>query len=317
MYYDIIGDIHGHRIVLEKLLASLGYWKKGGVWHHAERQALFVGDFIDRGPQQYETVDLVRRMVDAGAAQAVMGNHEFNAMAWFIPDPDCPGEYLRKHNEKNRQQHQKFLDAVEGTRRHKEVINWFMSLPLFLDLPELRVIHACWHSAALDYLSPYLTADNQLTPETMILACREPEEESGKDTPELSVFKAVECILKGIEVPLPDPYTFHDNDGHERSRVRTRWWDKQATDYRRAALLPPAKLNTLPAEPIPPNALIGHDGGKPVFIGHYWLKCPFGPLSEKIACVDYSVAKGGTLVAYRWDGAATLHESKFCGCPAE
>jgi len=316
MKYDIIGDIHGHYDSLERLLASLGYRKMWGAWRHFERQALFVGDFIDRGPKQYETVDMVRRMVDAGAAQAVMGNHEFNAIAWFLPDPDCPGEYLRKHHsvkygDKNRKQHQKFLEVVEGTPRHKEVIDWFLTLPLFLDLPELRVIHACWHPQALDYLRPYLTANNQLTPETMILACREPDDEMEKDTPELTVFKAVEIILKGIELPLPDSHTFHDKDGHERNRTRIRWWDNEATDYRRAALLPLEDRKNIPRKPIPSHALIGHDGGKPVFVGHYWLTDTPSPLSDKVVCVDYSVAKGGMLAAYSWDGEATLNERKF------
>ena len=92
-----------------------------------------MGDFIDRGPCQLETVEIVRRMVDVGGALAVMGNHEFNAIAWFLPDPDCPGEYLRprhspKYGEKNHKQHEAFLKEVEGTSHHKEIIDWFLSL---------------------------------------------------------------------------------------------------------------------------------------------------------------------------------------------
>lgn len=81
MNYDIIGDIHGHAGALKALLADLGYVEKGRTWSHPDRQAIFLGDFIDRGPRQVETVDIVRRMVDAGNAQAVMGNHELNAIA--------------------------------------------------------------------------------------------------------------------------------------------------------------------------------------------------------------------------------------------
>lgn len=33
--------------------------------------------------------------------------------------------------------------------------------------------------------------------------------------------------------------------------------------------------------------------------------------SKQVACVDYSIAKGGRLVAYRWDGESDLHENKF------
>lgn len=316
MSYDIIGDIHGHADALSALLADLGYRNTGGAWRHAERQALFVGDFIDRGPQQLETVDLVRRMVDAGSAQAVMGNHEFNAIAWFLPDPCQPGEFLRTHHsakygDKNRRQHQAFLSAVEGTPKHEECISWFLTLPLFLDLPELRLVHACWHSRALDYLRPLLTDDHRMKLETMILATREPDDESEKDTPDLTVFKAVEAILKGVEVPLPAPHTFRDKDGHERDRVRVRWWDNQATSYRRAAMLPAEERAAFPEAPVPEHALVGHDGGTPVFVGHYWLTGTPAVLSDKVACLDYSVAKGGKLVAYRWDGEQTLDASKL------
>lgn len=48
--YDLIGDIHGHASELVKLLAALGYSKHKGVYKHPERQAIFLGDFIDRGP---------------------------------------------------------------------------------------------------------------------------------------------------------------------------------------------------------------------------------------------------------------------------
>lgn len=316
MNYDIIGDIHGHADALEALLSDLGYRNARGAWRHPDRQALFVGDFIDRGPKQVETVNLVRRMADAGSARAVLGNHEFNAIAWFLPDPECPGEYLRKHHsarygDKNRQQHHAFLSAVEGSPLHEELVTWFLTLPVYLDLPDLRVVHACWHAVALDYLRPYLTPDGRLKLETVILAAREPDDDAEKDTPEMTVFKAVEAVLKGVEVPLPAPHTFRDKDGHERDRVRVRWWDNGATHYRRAAMLPEHERAAFPEDPVPPHALIGHDGGKPVFVGHYWLTGTPALLSDKVACVDYSVAKGGKLVAYRWDGEPTLDERKL------
>ena len=76
MNYDIIGDVHGHADVLVALLRKLGYREQMGAWRHTERTAVFVGDFIDRGPRQVESVMVARRMVDAGTAVAVMGNHE-------------------------------------------------------------------------------------------------------------------------------------------------------------------------------------------------------------------------------------------------
>jgi hypothetical protein len=56
MNCEFIGDIHGHADAAEALLDHLGYRQTGGAWRHPERQVLFVGDFIDRGPQQRESV---------------------------------------------------------------------------------------------------------------------------------------------------------------------------------------------------------------------------------------------------------------------
>lgn len=321
MNHDIIGDIHGHADALEALLLDLGYRQRAGAWRHPDRQALFVGDFIDRGPKQIETVGIVRAMVEAGSALAVMGNHELNAIAWFLPDPDQPGEYLRprhspKYGEKNYCQHKAFLDAVGETPHHAAIIDWFLTLPLWLDLPELRVVHACWHRRYADFLAPHLGADRRINEELMIPASREPEDESEKDSPEPTIFKAVEALLKGVEIPLPAPHTFRDKDGHERSRVRVRWWDRAAVTYSKAAMLPDAERARLPDEPIPEHVRLGHDGGKPVFVGHYWLTGTPRLLSDKVACLDYSIAKGGKLVAYRWDGEPVLDPSKLHWIPS-
>jgi hypothetical protein len=315
MQYDIIGDIHGHAPALEALLQSMDYRETNGAWRHPERQAIFVGDFIDRGPRQVGTVDLVRRMVDGGHAQAIMGNHEFNAIAWFLPDPRQPGEFLRPHHsakygDKNYGQHKAFLDEVSGTPRHQEIIDWFLTLPLWLELDDIRVVHACWHPRFMDFHAQ-MAQGNRLTADLMVEACREPEDEAEKDTATPSVFKAIEAITKGIEIPLPASHTFVDKDGHRRSRVRTRWWDTSAVSYRQAALLEGEERDALPSDPIPEHARIGHDGGKPIFIGHYWAKGMPTVLSNKVACVDYSIGKGGKLVAYRWDGESNLKQEKF------
>ena len=138
MAYDIIGDIHGQADKLHGLLGHLGYENRAGAYRHKERTAIFVGDFIDRGPRQLESVMTVRRMVEAGSAQAIMGNHEVNAIAWHTPDPDRQGEFLRPHDgeigAKNRSQHAAFLAEVENDpATHAEVIDWFLTLPLCVD----------------------------------------------------------------------------------------------------------------------------------------------------------------------------------------
>jgi protein phosphatase len=85
--FDIIGDVHGCGDELETLLGSLGYdveerrdgvgLDTGPVYRHPDgRQAVFVGDLVDRGPRVLDTLRIVRNMVEAGSGLCVMGNHE-------------------------------------------------------------------------------------------------------------------------------------------------------------------------------------------------------------------------------------------------
>lgn len=54
--YDLIGDVHGCAHTLDRLLDLLGYRLQGGVWRHPRRQALFLGDIVDRGPRIREAL---------------------------------------------------------------------------------------------------------------------------------------------------------------------------------------------------------------------------------------------------------------------
>jgi len=81
--FDVIGDVHGCRAELERLLATLGYalrrddqGRAVDASHPDGRQAVFVGDLVDRGPDSPGVLRLVMGMVRAGHARAVPGNHE-------------------------------------------------------------------------------------------------------------------------------------------------------------------------------------------------------------------------------------------------
>jgi hypothetical protein len=212
--YDLIGDIHGHSEPLIELLTKLDYGQVDGVYRHAERQVIFLGDFIDRGPDQRGVIDIVRPMIDEGAALSVMGNHEFNAIAWFTPDPDAPGEHLRKHSSKNLGQHQAFLDAYEGSEDYAELIHWFRSLPMWLDLPGLRVVHACWDDAHIQYLSDHYSSINRFLDDDLLVRASRSE---------CDEFEAIETLLKGKEIEMPNGQTFSDKDGDPRHHIRMKW----------------------------------------------------------------------------------------------
>ncbi len=300
MPYDIIGDVHGHAGRLEALLRVMDYEKHASGWRHAERIAVFVGDLIDRGPEQVETLILVRDMVEAGAARIAMGNHELNAIAYATPDPDAPGQHLRPRTAKNAHQHKAFIDAVGlDTPLHREWTDWFRTLPLWIDEANFRVVHACWHPQSVAVLEPLLN-DRRLTDEVIVAGHR-------KDSPE---YRALETLLKGPEIELPDGYGFIDKDGHDRHAVRARWWLGAPETYRDAYIGPDDVV--IPDLPLPPGAVFATPD-RPVFIGHYWLnpKNPPAPLTDKVACVDFSVARGGPMMAYRFDGETQLAASKF------
>ena len=271
-----------------------------------ERQAIFVGDFIDRGPSQVQTVNTVRRMVEAGVALAVMGNHDLNAIAWHIPNPGHPGEFLRPHHsakwgENNRRQHAAFLAEVEDKPAlHAEIIEWFLSLPLWLDLPELQVVHACWHGPFMAWLSPQLHGGRCLTRDLMVPATDEPANEADKDNATPTVFKAIEALTKGIEVPLPAGQDFLDKDGIRRNRVRLRWWDEGGTTYRSAAMLSPEERAALPDIPIPSMRSLKRRSSRPSLgITGSPARLRYNPTGP--SALTTAPEMGGYLVAYRFD----------------
>jgi hypothetical protein len=302
--FDVIGDIHGQYRKLVALLEKMQYRETAGVWRHANRTAVFVGDLIDRGPHQVETVELVRAMVVGGSARCILGNHEFNAIAWATADPDHPGEFLRPHAKPgNLAQHQAFLDQVgDGSPRHQQFVRWFKTLPLWLELPGFRVVHACWDAHSIESLRTVVGPGETLTDELIECASR-------KGTWQ---FSAIETICKGPEVELPEGLSFSDKEGKIHSEVRVKWWQDDLSTYRKAAIGPPGALAMIPDLPMPVGWRAQRYEGPPVLFGHYWFTGPPEVISTRFACVDYSAARNECpLVAYRSDGETELRSEKL------
>jgi Calcineurin-like phosphoesterase len=308
--FDVIGDVHGHADRLRGLLASMGYVERHGVWSHPDRTAVYLGDLIDRGPGQLDTLQMVRAMVEVGAAQVVLGNHEFNAVAYATLDP-ARDDYCRPHSEKNSGQHEAFLsDVAFGSPLHRSIIDWFTTIPMWLDLGGLRVVHACWSADHIEHLEAIAGPGNTLTERIVI-------DGTTKGTP---THDAVETVLKGPEVHL-DGVRYVDKDGHQRDHARLRWWDSDATTLRRAALIDGTvrlhdadgrPIDELHDRPLTDDELRPYTGPDPVLFGHYWWRKETAePVNPRATCLDFSVAKGGVLRAYRWDGEDRLDEHKF------
>jgi protein phosphatase len=87
--FDIVGDVHGCYDELLELLELLGYQPDGNAIHRhpAGRQLIFVGDLVDRGPKIVATVTLIWRMVEAGVAFCVPGNHDNKLLRYLRGRP--------------------------------------------------------------------------------------------------------------------------------------------------------------------------------------------------------------------------------------
>jgi hypothetical protein len=303
MGYDVIGDIHGEAGKLKALLRELGYTETAACWRPPQgRQAIIVGDLIDRGPDQVEVVDIVRRMVDAGHARCVMGNHEYNAIGFVTRRPDDSGQFIRRHSEKNVRQHAEFLRQVgKDSALHTELVDWFRTLPPMLDLGGIRVVHAWCQPEHADHVATRLSAGKGMD-EGFLHATAD------RKGP---LWAAMEGLTKGCEIRLPEGYSFIDPQGVERHEVRTAWWQPDPRSYRDVAMVGEAQAHRIPDLPLPASYRPGPVDGSPVVVGHYWMTGAPAPLSPKVACVDYSAAKGGPLVAYRWDGETELDARRF------
>lgn len=290
--FDIIPDIHGQSAKLDGALASLGWRRSGASWLHPQpgRQIVFLGDFIDRGPDNRAVLNTVRSLIDAGKARAIMGNHELNALHFHTAHPET-GQPLRAHSPKNIRQHRTFLDQFPpGDPQTRDVLNWMRSLPLFLEDKGFRAVHACWIDASIDRLR-LLTLGGVLTEDQLIQA-------AGHDDAE-EMFLLAEQVTKGPEHRLPEGWSFRDKDETERHHVRLQWWNAAARTWRDIAISVPS-VEDLPDTALPATlaSQTYPTEARPVFFGHYWLSGEPVLQSPNALCLDYSAGKDGPMVTY-------------------
>jgi hypothetical protein len=312
--YDVIGDIHGHAEKLEALLKHMGYTPQGdGYRPPADRQAVFLGDLIDRGPQQIRVLEIARNMVDAGHARCILGNHEFNAIGYLEDDPNNPGESLRPRRgdsekaRKNREQHAAFVEQVGAdSKSHRDWVAWFRTLPAFLDLGGIRVVHGCWDEASVKQLmAAGWTEGSPLSDALLLEAYR----------PGANVRAARERLTCGLELPLPEGRFILDKSGHKHYEVRIADWRHEAKELHEVALVPAGQEAQLHGMDWPVELALSPIKGAPVLIGHHWFTGEPRTESAKLACLDWSAGKGGPLVAYRWDGEQQLSNAKLAWLP--
>lgn len=304
--YDIIGDVHGCAVALEQLLERLGYRREAGVWRHPRRMALFLGDIIDRGPQVREALHIVRDMVEAGQGLCIMGNHEFSALGWATPAPPGSGrlfvrEHTRRHAILLQETHRQF-EAYPA--EWQAFLDWFQSLPLFVDAGAFRLVHACWDGELINTLRGYFP-DGRVDRAFVRAAGR----------PDSFASQAFDRLLRGLDMRLPEGVVLTSREGFPRTFFRTKFWEENPQTYGDIVFQPeplPEHVASTPLTPPQKRELLRYGPDEPpLFVGHYWRDGRPAPIRHNLACLDYSAVLEGRLVAYRFDGEHRLHTDKF------
>lgn len=297
--YDIIGDLHGYADQLKKLLQKMGYSSLNGTYSHPERKAVFVGDFINRGPKIRETVVLVRKMVESGSAYAILGNHELYAILYYLKDAE--GKYLKKRIQKYQLQiNQTLAEFVSDKADLKSHLKWFRTLPLYLDFGDIRIVHACWDEQNINLLKATLTEPKISKTLLREIALNESRFAQG-------FWETV----KGIDFQIPRNLLVFDDDGRPHRSFRMKWWaNPEGRTFKDVSL---ESRFELPAYTIPPEIVKSRSNYPEkdpiVFFGHYSLVDRSGILQPNMCCVDAGVSRSGKLLAYRWEGEQILDES--------
>jgi hypothetical protein len=217
---DVIADVHGEIDALRQLLERLGYGPDGR--RDAGRRLVFLGDLIDRGPDSPAVVRLVSDLVFAGRAECVLGNHELNVMlgerkhgnAWFYGEGE---ETLDRSGRKA-----PMVAADERTRA--SCLGFFGRLPLVLERPDLRIVHACWHPQMVQLacqeksvLRLYERFRTQLQATAAWQKVRD-------ETDRALLFQnnnPVKVLTSGLEQRSAEPY---EASGKVRNEERVEWW---------------------------------------------------------------------------------------------
>ncbi|MCP1169023.1 metallophosphoesterase [Limimaricola litoreus] len=289
---DVIPDIHAD---VDRLKLSLA---------QCTAKVGFLGDFIDAGkacrmPDDRAVLQRVRGLVEGGRAVAVMGNHELNAILFHRTGID--GTPLRAHSEKNRAQHRSFVQQVGvASEEALDWTDWFLTLPLWLDLGSLRLVHAYWSDTDIAEVAAR-RPDGRLAEEDLYEIAAESTEFG----------RAVNRLTSGPEIQLPAGYAFRDLGEHERTQMRLAWWRTDAKTWRDAALSVP-NPSDLPDTPLPQErgAEIYSADAPPVLMGHYKMKGRPQIETSNAACLDYPE----TPVVMKFRGETDLRSVKLVEC---
>lgn len=302
MGYDIIGDVHGYASLLCKLLKQMGYEKGEGGYAHPERKAIFTGDFTNRGPEIRDTLQIIRQMTESGSAYAILGNHEIYNILYSLKDGDNP---LLKNKKGNRWL--SVQKTVGEFKRYsdewKSYVRWLRTLPLFVELDGLRVVHAAWCDSHIELIRREIPSGK--IPKKLF--------RSLVLNPHSALSQAVLQTTRGVHLVMPTDLKIYDERRRAHRFFRVRWWQKpQGLTFERWSFESKFRLPryTIPPEIIPRTEAYAPDA-PPIFFGHYCRRNGPWIIADNICCVDACVTAEKQLAAYRWQGESVLTEDNL------
>lgn len=154
MHYAI-GDVHG---CYDQMIAMIDKIKA----EDSDAKFIFVGDFVDRGPKVWETLDWCLQNVDTSGSpdaefRSVLGNHEDMLIDWYkrwLKRVEWGSEFIPPTNyDFDCRLYDRGYSQPEDVAKY---IQFFDSLPLYIDVEtngkKFKIVHA-WFPPD-EYVSP-------------------------------------------------------------------------------------------------------------------------------------------------------------------
>lgn len=239
-------------------------------------------------------------MVEQGNALAIMGNHELNAIFYHLKDD--LGKFYKKRPLYRLALNHTLLEFTNNQDELKNHLKWMRTLPLFLELDGIRVVHACWKDKNIELIKSFF-GEGKLKKKLL----RKVFENNSE------IAKAVWETCKGVDFKLPKDLRIYDTSGQARKSFRMKWWlNPEGKTFKEISLESRFKLPkyTIPKEiieynePYPDNAPL-------TFFGHYCLNSKSGIQTENLCCVDSCISRNMKLMVYRWSGEKELDKKNI------
>jgi len=178
-----------------------------------------------------------------------------------------------------------------------EDIQWLRSQPLYLNMKNLRVVHACWDKKLIKFLKntyPKQMDGDELLRKSVIPGSKENQ--------------LIEILLSGKNVYPGKSFYVTNSAEKPVNKIQVKWWMNPAGKtlkelafgayrFQRYRLISKEEMNLFSEYPVQKKLL---------FMGHYCLNGYTGILQENLCCVDFCCYRTGWLAAYRWSGESKL-----------